>query len=186
MQIEKVYTLGPKGSCHENAAQAYLDHHGITAEIAFVSNILDGAEAVIADAGNSALIQCSAHLNVHLVTEKYLGDLHVNDTYIYPTQSMALLKRRDVAKPTSLGIPEPAMGYVNADDWETIVFEGTKPTVTQNLLAGKYDAGFSYVHDAEKYADQLEICNVVGEVVTTWIVYSKQPRFAGTLIGTTS
>lgn len=184
MSFERIYTLGPEGSCHQNAARAYLAHFGFSADICLVSDIFVGAEAVLRDAGSSALVQCSAHLTVHLVTEKYLGRLHVNDTYIYPTQPMALLKRRSVKKPRSLGIPEPAMGYINPEDWDEIVFESTKPVVTANLLAGKYDAGFAYIRDAENHPDQLEICKAVGEVVTTWIVYSKEARFSGTLIGT--
>lgn len=185
MTFDRIYTLGPEGSCHQNTARAYLDHFGMQAEIRLVPDIFEGAEAVLTDPGPSALIQCSAHLTVHLVTEKFLGRLHVNDTFIFPTQPMALLKRRDVARPRSLGIPEPAMGYITPEDWEEIVFESTKPVVTTNLLAGKYDAGFAYVRDAVNHPETLEICETVGEVVTTWIVYAKAPRFAGKLISTT-
>lgn len=184
MNFERLYTLGPQGSCHENAARAYCKHGSPQAEICLVPDIFEGARQVLADGRHSALIQCSAHLTVHLVTEKYLGRLHVNDTFIFPTQAMALLKRRDVVQPRRLGIPEPAMGYINAEDWGEIIFEPTKPVVTQNLLAGKYDAGFAYVRDAENHPDKLEICETIGEVVTTWIVYSKTARYAGALIGT--
>ncbi len=182
MTIDRVYTLGPDGSCHQNAAREYLSELGEHSKIVLVDDILDGARRVLKDTENSILIQCSAHLNVHLVTEKFLGELHVNDTYIFPTQAMALLKRKGVERPLSLGIPEPAMGYIEASDWQEIFFESTKPIVTANLLKGKYDAGFAYVRDADNYPELLEVCNIIGEVVTTWIVYSKKKRFEGRLI----
>lgn len=180
----KAYTLGPDGSCHQNACRAYFEHLDISDyEIALYDDIHHAAQEAVGDQ-NGIVVQCSAHLNVHLVTEHFRDTLPIIDTFIFPTQHMALLKRKNVALPRSLGIPEPAMGYVNPDDWKEIIFESTKPVVTQNLLAGKYDAGFAYSKDAETYPDQLELCETVGKVVTTWIVYGSSPRYDGRLIST--
>lgn len=181
----KFYTLGPKGSCHENATKAYLSFHGIeNYELNLVDTIFEGVELVRLNSG-SYLIQCSAHLDVHLVTEMYLGEIHVVDSFVFPTQNMALLKRKDVEAPSSLGIPEPSMGYINPADWSEIIFENTKPTVTKNLLLGKYDAGFAYERDAIEHPDDLEVVRTIGEVVTSWVVYGTYKRFDGKLIGST-
>jgi hypothetical protein len=113
----RFHTLGPSGSCHEHALKQYLAFQGVErADIALCDDLVAAAARAVEE-GNSYVLQCSAHLNVHQVTERFLGRLHVVDTFILPTQEMALVKRRDVAVPRTLGVPEPALGYVNEADW---------------------------------------------------------------------
>ena len=95
--MPKIYTLGPAGSCHENALNAYLSFQGVCdAKIIFVDDLVAAAEKA-ANSGDAYLLQCSAHLNVHLVTERYRDRFQVVDTFIYPTQPVAVVKRRGVA-----------------------------------------------------------------------------------------
>ncbi len=39
------------------------------------------------------LVQCSAHVQVHLVTERYHEEVFVIDTFIYPTKELGLVVR---------------------------------------------------------------------------------------------
>ena len=108
-------TLGPSGTCHENALLHYLEFQGIAAyEIVLVEDLLGGIERV-RGRPDTFLVQCSAHVQVHLVTERYHTEVFVIDTFLYPTKELALLVRADVADPRSLGIVSATRGYTDLD-----------------------------------------------------------------------
>jgi len=176
-------TLGPSGTCHENALRHYLDFQGLKSfEIVLVTDLLD-AIGQVRERPNTFLVQCSAHVQVHLVTERYHEEVFVIDTFIYPTKELGLLVRTDVAEPRSLGIVSATRGYLDLSPWETIVDEPSKPVVAANLLAGRYDAGLTHVHHAREHPDRLRLEAYYGAVDTTWVVYGRQKRFQGEVIG---
>jgi hypothetical protein len=176
-------TLGPSGTCHENALLHYLDFQGLSSfEIVLVEDLLAGIEQV-RDRDDTFLVQCSAHLQVHLVTERYHEQVFVVDTFLYPTKELALLVRTDVARPTSLGIVSATRGYVDLTRWPQVVDEPSKPVVARNLLAGRYDAGLTHLHYAIDHPGVLRAEECYGAVDTTWVVYGPQKRFRGEVIG---
>ncbi|HWD11616.1 MAG TPA: hypothetical protein VG366_07210 [Solirubrobacteraceae bacterium] len=176
-------TLGPSGTCHENALHHYLAFQGIADfEIVLVTDLLD-AIGRVRERPNTFLVQCSAHVQVHLVTERFHTEVFVVDTFIYPTKELGLLRRTDVAEPRSLGIVSATRGYLDLSGWETIVDEPSKPVVARNLLAGAYDAGLTHVHHAAEHPDELRLVEYFGAIDTTWVVYGPRKRFAGELIG---
>ena len=130
-------TLGPEGSCHENAVLNYLSHHSIEeSDLVLVEDMLDGLELLRAG-GVDYLVQCSAHLNVHLVTEKYHPQLIVTDTFIFPTKEIVLLERLSAERPTTLGLVKATEGYLGDIAYDEFVYETTKPVVGKGLLEGK-------------------------------------------------
>jgi hypothetical protein len=176
-------TLGPAGTCHENALQHYLRFQGVTPhEIVLVEDLL-GAIARVKDEPNTFLVQCSAHVQVHLVTERFHEDVFVVDTFIYPTKELGLVFRRDREQHRSLGIVSATKGYLDLARFETIVDQPSKPVVARNLLAGIFDAGLTHVHYAEEHPDELGLVEYYGAVDTTWVVYGPHKRFAGEVIG---
>jgi hypothetical protein len=176
-------TLGPSGTCHENALRHYLDFQGLeTFEVVLVTDLLE-AIGRVRERPNTFLVQCSAHVQVHLVTERYHEEVFVIDTFIYPTKELGLLVRTDVEAPTSLGIVSATRGYLDLAPWTTIVDEPSKPVVAANLLEGRYDAGLTHVHHAEEHPDKLRLDEYYGAVDTTWVVYGSRKRFAGDVIG---
>ncbi len=176
-------TLGPSGTCHEAALLRYLEFQGIEgAEIVLVEDLLAAID-LVRDGQNCFLVQCSAHLQVHLVTERYFREVFVLDTFIYPTRELALLVRTDVAEPNSLGIVSATRGYTDLDRWATIIDEPSKPVVARHLLAGDYHAGLTHLHFAEENPDLLRVEEVYGAVDTTWVVYGRRKRFRGQVIG---
>jgi hypothetical protein len=176
-------TLGPSGTCHENALRRYLDFQGLTSfEIVLVTDLLE-AIGQVRERPNTFLVQCSAHLQVHLVTERYHEEVFVIDTFIYPTKELGLLVRTDVEEPRSLGIVSATRGYLDLSRWERIVDEPSKPVVAENLLAGGYDAGLTHVHHAHEHPDRLRLDAYYGAVDTTWVVYGRHKRFQGDVIG---
>lgn len=176
-------TLGPAGTCHEHALLSYLDFQGVPdAEVELVGDFLSGLERV-RELPDAYLLQCSSHPEVHIVTERYRQEVFVLDTFMFPAKEMGLLLRRDRPRPSSLGVVAAAMGYPNLSEWETVVEEPANPIVARELLAGKYDAGVTFVAFGEEHADQLLVRDRYGEVDTTWLVYGKRRRYKGELIG---
>jgi hypothetical protein len=176
-------TLGPTGTCHENALLHYLEFQGLDSyEIVLVEDLLEGIERV-RGRPDTFLVQCSAHVQVHLVTERYHTEVFVIDTFLYPTKELALLVRTDVDDPRSLGIVSATRGYTDLTRWPTIVDEPSKPVIGRNLLAGAYDAGLTHLHYAREHPTLLRVREVYGAVDTTWVVYGARKRFRGEVIG---
>ena len=144
-------TLGPSGTCHENALLHYLDFQGVDEfELILVEDLLGAIEQVRCKP-QTFLVQCSAHVQVHLVTERYHEDVFVIDTFLYPTKELALLVRTDVEHAQSLGIVSATRGYTDLGRWSTVIDEPSKPVVARHLLAGEYDAGLTHLHHAREH-----------------------------------
>lgn len=179
----KLVTLGPKGTCHERAVRRYMEFQGIERfEIEFIGDFMDGLER-IRGREDAFLIQCSAHPKVHEVTERHWREVFVVDTFIYPTKALAVLSRREVERPRSLGLVPATAGYIDRETWETIVDVQSKPIVAEELLEGRYEAGLTHLEHLEPHRDVLRLDLEIGEIDTTWVVYGTRKRFKGKVIG---
>src|ERR1700744_2931545 len=129
-----IVTLRPPGTCHGGASGAYMEFQGVGGfEVEFIEDFFDGLELI---RGREAafLIQCSAHPLVHKVTERYWDEVFVVDTFIYPTKALAVLARREVERPQSLGLVPATAGYIDEADWGEIIEVVSKPVVGRQLL----------------------------------------------------
>ena len=179
-------TLGPTGTCHERAAIEYMAFQGVEDfEIELIGDFFDGLER-IRGKDNTFLIQCSAHPMVHEVTERYWAEVFVVDTFIYPTKALAVLTRREVKRPRTLGLVPATAGYIDRAEWDEIIDVQSKPIVAAELLAGRYEAGLTHVEHAALHPDELRVDLEIGEIDTTWIVYGTSKRFKGKVIGVPS
>jgi hypothetical protein len=176
-------TLGPEGTCHERATRRYMEFQGIEdCEIVLTTDLFAGLETVRETPG-AFLVQCSAHPQVHEITEKYWTEVFVVDTFIYPTKALAVLSRREVETPRSLGIVPATIGYLDLSEWEQVIPQISKPIVAAALLRGEYDAGLTHLEHLEKHPDELRLELEIGEIDTTWVIYGRQKRFRGEVIG---
>jgi hypothetical protein len=176
-------TLGPEGTCHERATKEYMAFQGIEDyEIELIVDFFVGLEMVRETPG-AFLVQCSAHPKVHEITETHWTEVFVVDTFIYPTKALAVLSRRDVEQPRSLGIVPATEGYVDLSEWEEVIPQISKPIIAEALLRGEYDAGLTHLEHLEKHPDELRLDLEIGEIDTTWVVYGRQKRFQGEVIG---
>jgi hypothetical protein len=181
-QIE-VVTLGPEGTCHERAVHRYMEFQGLdNFQISFIGDFMDGLER-IRGRDDAFLVQCSAHPKVHEVTEHYWREIFVVDTFIYPTKALAVLSRRDVERPRSLGLVPATAGYIEREDWEEIIDVQSKPIVAEELLAGRYEAGLTHLEHLDRHPTELRLELEIGEIDTTWLVYGTKKRFQGEVIG---
>jgi len=178
-----VVTLGPDGTCHERAVRRYMDFQGVEDfEIEYIGDFLDGLERIRGQE-NAFLVQCSAHPKVHEVTERYWSEIFVVDTFIYPTKALAVLVRREVETPQSLGLVPATAGYIDRSDWDEIIDVQSKPIVATELLDGRYDAGLTHLEHLAQHEDELRLELEIGEIDTTWVVYGTRKRFCGEVIG---
>ncbi len=176
-------TLGPSGTCHERAAIEYMAFQGVEDfEIEMIGDFLDGLER-IRGKENAYLIQCSAHPKVHEVTERHWAEVFVVDTFIYPTKALAVLGRREVERPRTLGLVPATSGYVDLADWDEVIDVQSKPIVAAELLAGRYEAGLTHLEHLAAHPDELRLEQEIGEIDTTWVVYGTRKRFRGKVIG---
>jgi hypothetical protein len=151
-------------------------------EVEFIADFFDGLER-IRTRENAFLIQCSAHPKVHEITERHWTEVFVVDTFIYPTKALAVLARREIEKPRSLGLVPATAGYLDLTAWEEVVEVQSKPIVAAELLAGRYDAGLTHLEHLEAHPEELRLELEIGEIDTTWIVYGTKKRFEGSVIG---
>jgi hypothetical protein len=151
--------------------------------IELITDFHVGLEMLREAPGPTFLVQCSAHPKVHEITEKYWTEVWVVDTFIYPTKHLVVLTRREVEKPRSLGIVPATKGYVDLSQWEEVIDVASKPIVAEELLQGRYDSGLTHMEHVEKHADELRLDLDIGEIDTTWVVYGREKRFAGEVIG---
>ena len=176
-------TLGPAGTCHERATREYMRFQGVEDfEVEFIGDFFDGLE-MIRGREDAFLVQCSAHPLVHEITENYWSEVFVVDTFIYPTKALAILSRRDVEEPKSLGLVPATAGYVDLAEWEEVIDVQSKPIVAEELLAGRYDAGLTHLEHLALHPDELRLDLEIGEIDTTWVVYGTRKRFKGEVIG---
>ena len=176
-------TLGPEGTCHQRAVTEYARFQGIEDyEFELITDFFVGLD-LIRGRDDAFLVQCSAHPKVHEITETHWTEVFVVDTFIYPTKALAVLSRRDVERPRSLGIVPATEGYVDLSEWEQVIPQISKPLIAEALLRGDYDAGLTHLEHLEKHPDVLQLNLEIGEIDTTWLVYGTSKRFQGEVIG---
>src|SRR4029077_17954778 len=98
-------------------------------------------------------------------------------TFIYPTKALAVLTRREVERPTTLGLVPATSGYSDRDGWEEVIYVQSKPTTAEELLGGRYGSGLTHLEHLAMHPEELRLDLEIGEIDTTWVVYGNEKRF---------
>ncbi len=179
----KFVTLGPEGTCHEQAVQKYLQYHGIEGgQIILIRDFLDGLEMVYNDEADF-LVQNSAHLAVHDVTEKYYKEVFVADTFLYTTKEIAVLENIAVHDPQTVGLVSATEGYLHDVHYPIKIYQPSKPVVGAGFLEGAYDAAVTYLYYHTNNPGRFRVRKYIGHVPTAWLVYGKKTVFTGEVMG---
>ncbi len=172
-------TLGPEGSNHDWVVKRYLEFHRLPqAQIALFADFDDAFEAMFKGSIHH-VIQVAVHPSVTRTVAKYRGRAHLIDTFISPSQPMAVLTRSEVDTPSTLGLQMATRDYIDASRWPTLIPEISTVTVAEGLLAGKYDSGLTLLRIAEQYPDRFQVDEVIGSVDDAWLVYGLEPTCQG-------
>jgi len=170
----KFVALGPAGSNHEYVTRRYLDFHGIRdrASIELIKDFEQGAEAVLEHRADF-MVQCAVHPATMATVAKYLDGLYVVDTFISPSQDLAIIQRNDAQKPRTLAVMRPTLDYTDRTKWDDVEFVETVAEVSKGLVDGTYEVGLGYVSVAQKHPQLLHVVEFIGTVDDAWIVYGR-------------
>ena len=179
----KFTTLGPAGSNHEYVTLRYLDFHGLgdRATLTLAADFAQCADAVLKGTADF-MIQCAVHPSCMATMGRFFEGLFAIDTFISPSQDLAILQRNDAIQPRTLAVMRPTLDYIDARQWERIKLVGTVAEVTSGLLAGKYAAGLGYAAAARSHPDILHATHFIGTVDDAWIVYGRARLSEGKLL----
>lgn len=171
-------TLGPEGTCHDNAVKNFAKYNNITEYcIEYVNNFTEAAE-LMKNSKVDFIIQNCAHPQVYELNERYRREIFVVDSFIFPTKEMGILKRKDSNGDKTLGLMPATKGYINLNEWDNLIYETANPIVGQNLIRGKYNFGITFIEYTKTHSNILEVYeDFGGPVDTAWIVYGKERKF---------
>jgi hypothetical protein len=169
-------SLGPKGSNHDWVAQRYLQFHRLekNSRLVLFANFDEAFESMLRGDAHH-VIQVAVHSSVTSSVARYRGRAHIIDTFISPSQAMAVLTRTEVDVATSLGLQAATRDYVDVSRWQSLVTEPSTVAVAQGLLDGKYDSGLTLLRFAAQHPGRFRVEEVIGEVVDPWLVYGTRP-----------
>lgn len=167
-------TLGPQGSNHDWVTRRYLEFHQLSEVEIRLFLDFDLAFEELLTGGLNFVIQVAVHPSVTDTVARYRDRAHLVDTFISPSQPMAVLTRSDVAEPKSLGLQPATRGYIDTSRWETLLPETSTVTVGEGLLEGRYDSGITLARYADEHPGRFRVEETVGTVVDPWLVYGAE------------
>lgn len=179
----KFITLGPSGSNHEHVTSRYIAFHGLhgRAALELVADFEQGAAAVL-DGSADFMVQCAVHPATTATVAKFRLGLFVIDTFISPSQDLAIVQRRDVARPAALAAMRPTLDYIDPGEWERVELVATVAEVTRGLVEGRFGAGLAYASVAATHPGCVRTVQFLGTVDDAWIVYGRERASAARLL----
>src|SRR6201996_609000 len=133
-------TLGPSGTNHEYVTRRYIEFHGLDAETRLFNNF---DEALAAFDANEIdyLIQCAVHPDTPRVMGSNFRERFVVDTFISPSQTLAILTRKDVEKPETISLVSPATDdYADLSSYSKLIPAISIPVAFERLMKGECDS----------------------------------------------
>jgi hypothetical protein len=179
----RLVTIGP-GTNHDVVARAYLTFHGLDGgHLGFVALPEQGVAMILRGEADFLLL-CSVHPDAARITGENFRRLFIVDTFISPSKTLAVLTRRGVTRPRSIGLFGPTRPYVDTSRWEQVVEEqtGSIVTVGDQLLRGEVDSALVYLDYAERHPERFEIDEIIGSPDDAWVVFGTERAFAGEVV----
>jgi hypothetical protein len=173
-------TLGPAGTNHEFVTRRYIRLHEIDdARVELVSDFKSAADGLLR--GNyDFVVQCAVHPDTPCTLGSHFRKMFAVDCFISCSRELAVLTRKEVEQPKSIGLLAPATeSYVNLDKWERRMSGTSLPLIFEDLLAGKIDSALVYRDYAEKHPDRVRVDEVIGSPDDVWIVYALERTSRG-------
>lgn len=179
--------INTQGTNHELITRKYLALHGISNfEIRFVLAFQDAIEQ-LKRGDVDFIMQCAVHPDTPQTLGENFRSVFAIDCFISDSQELAVVSRRDIAQPRSIGVLLPANEkYTDLSKWAKVVPYRSIPLISEALLAGQLDSGLVYKRFADQNPDQMRVDEVLGSPDDVWIVYGKERAFRDTPIGLSS
>jgi hypothetical protein len=168
----RVATLGPAGTNHELVTRRYLEFHGV---LEFEVVLVDSFEQAIGKLKSREvdyLIQCAVHPDTPATLGGNFKDFFAVDAFISASKPLAIVTRRDVAVPKSIGVLLPANErYTDLSRWERKVSYPSLPIIFAKLLQGEFDSALVYEEYAKQHPNEVRVDEVIGTPDDVWVVY---------------
>lgn len=175
-------TLGPAGTNHEFVTKEYIKFHEIeNARVELVPDFAQATEGLLLG-DYDFIVQCAVHPDTPWTMGGNFKRIFAVDSFISRSKELAVLTRKDVENPRSIGLLMPATeSYVNIGKWQEVVTAPSLPIIFQNMLAGEYDSALVYLEYAKQYPDRVRVDQVLGSPDDVWIVYGLERTSEGTI-----
>ena len=168
-------TLGPAGSNHALVTGRYLEAHVIkNAQVRLVDEF--GQALVLMTVGDvDFIVQAAVHPAAAETVAKarFKHGFHVVDTFIAPSHPLAILTRRDVTKPRTLGLQPATQHYADTSRWPEIVHLPTTVAVGEALLNREIDSGLTQLALADAHPAALCVDVEIGTIDDPWLVIGR-------------
>lgn len=175
-------TFGPKGTNHEHVTGEYIRFHGIeNARIELVPNFEQATRGLL-NGDFDFVVQCAVHPETPETMGSHFHRMFAVDSFISRSKELAILTRKEVETPRTIGLLSPATeSYIDPDRWETLIPGASLPIIFDNLLNGAYDSALVYLEYAAQFPDRVRVDAILGSPDDVWIVYGRERTSGGKL-----
>lgn len=170
----RVATLGPSGTNHELVTRRYLKFHGVEAcEVVLVDAFLAAVDR-LKSGDVDYLVQCAVHPETPHTLGRNFKDIFAVDCFISNSKQLAIITRKEVKTPSSIGVLLPANEhYTDLSRWEKKISYPSLPIIFAKLLEGEFDSALVYKEYADRHPDRVRVDELIGSPDDVWIVYGK-------------
>lgn len=177
-------TLGPAGTNHEMVTKNYLSFRGLEdAAVILIDDFYEGLE-MMSDGRADFMLQVAVHPDCAgvVATGHFKYGIRVIDTFISPSKELAIVSRKEVARPRTLALQPATAEYSDISGWPEQIHVSSIMRIAEGLLDGKYDSGLTTLEFAERHPERLRVDVRIGTVDDPWLVYGKRRVSSGALV----
>ncbi|MBN8535266.1 MAG: hypothetical protein J0L51_14380 [Rhizobiales bacterium] len=168
-------TLGTEGSNHSMIVRQYIAFRGLNgAEVTLFTDFREAFDALVSGELDFVL-QVSVHPSHTEMSARYVHRVHVVDTFIAPSKSLAIISRTDVESPQSIAFQPATKHYADLSAWPRQIDEVSIMTVAEGLQEGRFDSGITSVELVEQAPDRFRIDQLFGPITDVWVLFGRQP-----------
>jgi hypothetical protein len=176
-------TLGPAGTNHELVTRRFIAFHQLTSARIELVNDFAQAIAGLRRGDFDYVVQCAVHPDTPHTLGANFRDVFAVDAFISPSKDLAVVTRKEVTQPKSIGLVSPSTDkYVDLSRWTEKHAGPSIPVIFENLLNGQYDSALVYLDDAKKFPDRVRVDEIIGSPDDVWIVYGMVQLSEGRLL----
>ena len=168
-------TLGTEGSNHSMIVREYNAFRKLEGvEVVLFTDFREAFEALVA--GNlDFVLQVSVHPSHTEMSARYVHRVHVVDSFIAPSKSLAIITRTDMEQPRSIAFQPATKHYADLSAWPHQIDEVSIMTVAEGLREGRFDSGITAVELVEQEPDRFRIDQLFGPITDVWVLFGRQP-----------
>jgi len=166
-------TLGGDDSNHAFVLCRYLAKNGLgDAGTRYYDDFFVAFDDLI-DGKIDHVLQVSVHPQHADCVARYVNRAFIIDTFIAASKPLAILTREAVKVPRSIALQPATRHYADLLAWTEQIDEISTSTVTEGLLAGRFDSGLTALDLVEKHPGRLRVETEIGAIEDVWVLFGR-------------